>query len=212
RFLAAVSHDLMQPLNAAKLFTSSWLETSGDEESRRLAGHIDRSLTAAEELISDLLDMSRLESGKLTARPRGFALNSLFDTLKVEFGALAEQDGGRFEVVATRLGVHSDPRLLRRILQNFLTNALRYNPGGRILLGLRHCGEGLRIEVWDNGPGIPADKLELVFDEFQRLEHGHRHQQGLGLGLAIAQGLAGILGHRLQVRSWEGKGSVFSVT
>ncbi|ATG75959.1 histidine kinase [Zobellella denitrificans] len=213
RFLAAVSHDLMQPLNAAKLFTSSWLETSGDEESRRLAGHIDRSLTAAEELIGDLLDMSRLESGKLTARPKDFALNSLFDTLKAEFGALAEQDGGRFELVPSRLRVHSDPRLLRRILQNFLTNALRYNPGGRILLGLRHCGEGLRIEVWDNGPGIPADKLGVIFDEFLRLEHGQRHhQQGLGLGLAIAQGLATILGHRLMVRSWEGKGSVFSVT
>jgi signal transduction histidine kinase/PAS domain-containing protein len=213
RFLAAVSHDLMQPLNAAKLFTSSWLETSGDEESRRLAGHIDRSLTAAEELIGDLLDMSRLESGKLTARPKDFALNSLFDTLKAEFGALAEQDGGRFELVPSRLRVHSDPRLLRRILQNFLTNALRYNPGGRILLGLRHCDEGLRIEVWDNGPGIPADKLGVIFDEFLRLEHGQRHhQQGLGLGLAIAQGLATILGHRLMVRSWEGKGSVFSVT
>ncbi|GHA23789.1 hybrid sensor histidine kinase/response regulator [Oceanisphaera arctica] len=218
RFLAAVSHDLMQPLNAAKLFASSWLETSGDDESRRLAGHIDRSLAAAEDLIGDLLDMSRLESGKLTARPGDFALNNLFDTLKAEFGVLAEQDGGRFDVVATGLGVHSDARLLRRILQNFLTNALRYNPGGRILLGLRRCrdaerGDELRIEVWDNGPGIASDKQEVIFDEFMRLEHGQRHhQQGLGLGLAIAQGLAVMLGHRLGVHSTESKGSVFSVT
>ncbi len=212
RFLAAVSHDLMQPLNAAKLFTSSWLETSGDDESRRLAGHIDRSLAAAEDLIGDLLDMSRLESGKLKARPRDFALHGLFDILRAEFGVLVEQDGGRFDVVASRLWVHSDPRLLRRILQNFLTNALRYNPGGRILLGLRRRGEQLCLEVWDQGPGIPADKLESVFDEFMRLEHGQRqHQQGLGLGLAIAQGLAVILGHRLTVRSVEGKGSVFGV-
>ncbi len=212
RFLAAVSHDLMQPLNAAKLFASSWLETSGDEESRRLAGHIDRSLSAAEELISDLLDISRLESGKLTARPTVFALNGLFDTLQAEFGALAEQEGGRFEAVRSRLYVHSDPRLLRRILQNFLTNALRYNPGGRILLGARRQGEQVRIEVWDNGPGIAADKLGVIFDEFLRLEHGARnHQQGLGLGLAIAKGLAGILGHTLDVHSVEGKGSGFCV-
>ncbi|MBM7456427.1 Na+/proline symporter/signal transduction histidine kinase [Oceanisphaera litoralis] len=218
RFLAAVSHDLMQPLNAAKLFTSSWLETSGDDESRRLAGHIDRSLAAAEDLIGDLLDMSRLESGKLTARPGDFALNKLFDTLKAEFGVLAEQDGGRFDVVSTGLGVHSDARLLRRILQNFLTNALRYNPGGRILLGVRRCrdaarGDQVRIEVWDNGPGIAANKQEVIFDEFMRLEHGQRHhQQGLGLGLAIAQGLAVMLDHRLAVDSTEGWGSVFSVT
>lgn len=213
RFLAAVSHDLMQPLNAAKLFASSWLETSSDAESRRLAGHIDRSLAAAEDLISDLLDMSRLESGKLTARPVDFALHNLFDTLQAEFSALAEQDGGRFKVVTSQLGVHSDPRLLRRILQNFLTNALRYNPGGRILLGARRQGDELCLEVWDNGPGIASDKQRAIFDEFMRLEHGQRqHQQGLGLGLAIAQGLATMLGHRLAVRSTEGKGSVFSVT
>ncbi|WP_418139296.1 NahK/ErcS family hybrid sensor histidine kinase/response regulator [Oceanimonas smirnovii] len=212
RFLAAVSHDLMQPLNAAKLFASSWLETSGDEESRRLAGHIDRSLTAAEELIGDLLDMSRLESGKLVPKFQDFPIKELFDTLKAELGVLAEQQGGAFSVVSSRLGVYSDPRLLRRILQNFLTNALRYSNGGHIVLGLRRAGDQVRIEVWDNGPGIPADKLDVIFDEFMRLEPGQRHQQGLGLGLAISQGLAGILGHKLGVHSEEGKGSVFSVT
>ncbi|MGO1246031.1 MAG: hybrid sensor histidine kinase/response regulator [Oceanisphaera sp.] len=213
RFLAAVSHDLMQPLNAAKLFASSWLETSSDNESKRLAGHIDRSLAAAEDLISDLLDMSRLESGKLTAKPFNFALDEVFDTLKAEFGVLAEQAGGRFDVVSSQLGIHSDPRLLRRILQNFLTNAMRYNPGGRTLLGVRRYGDELRLEVWDNGPGIAPDKQQTIFDEFMRLEHGQRHhQQGLGLGLAIAQGLASMLGHRLSLRSVEGQGSVFSVT
>ncbi|MBO1518910.1 hybrid sensor histidine kinase/response regulator [Oceanisphaera pacifica] len=213
RFLAAVSHDLMQPLNAAKLFASSWLETSSDNESKRLAGHIDRSLAAAEDLISDLLDMSRLESGKLTAKPFNFALAEVLDTLQAEFGVLAEQAGGRFDVVSSQLGIHSDPRLLRRILQNFLTNAMRYNSGGRTLLGVRHQGDELRLEVWDDGPGIAADKQQTIFDEFMRLEHGQRHhQQGLGLGLAIAQGLASMLGHRLAVHSVEGKGSMFSVT
>lgn len=213
RFLAAVSHDLMQPLNAAKLFASSWLESSQDEESRRLAGHIDRSLVAAEDLIGDLLDMSRLESGTLTAKPVDFALAELFNTLKAEFDVLIEQDGGRLSLVNSHLGVHSDPRLLRRILQNFLTNALRYNPGGRVVLGARHQGQNLRLEVWDNGPGIAADKQSLIFDEFMRLEHAQRqHQQGLGLGLAIAQGLAVMLGHPLLVSSVEGKGSMFAVT
>lgn len=213
RFLAAVSHDLMQPLNAAKLFASSWLETSSDDDSRRLAGHIDRSLTAAEDLISDLLDMSRLESGKLTAKPIDFALDDLFGTLKAEFDVLVNQEGGHFFVVNSQLAAHSDPRLLRRILQNFLTNALRYNPGGKILLGARRQGSELCLEVWDDGPGIAADKQPMIFDEFMRLEHGQRnHQQGLGLGLAIAQGLARMLGHQLAVRSEEGKGTVFSVT
>ncbi|MFD1007678.1 hybrid sensor histidine kinase/response regulator [Oceanisphaera ostreae] len=213
RFLAAVSHDLMQPLNAAKLFASSWLETSSDSESKRLAGHIDRSLAAAEDLISDLLDMSRLEAGKFTAKPVDFALSNVFDTLQAEFNVLAEQEGGRFSVVTSQIGVHSDPRLLRRILQNFLTNALRYSPGGRILLGARRQGDEVCLEVWDNGPGIAVDKQRAIFDEFMRLEHGQRHhQQGLGLGLAIAQGLATMLGHRLALRSVEGKGSVFSVT
>ncbi|KIQ82756.1 hybrid sensor histidine kinase/response regulator [Aeromonas sp. L_1B5_3] len=214
RFLAAVSHDLTQPLNAAKLFTSSLLEMlPAEEEPARIARHIDDALGATEDLISDLLDISRLEAGKFKAKKLDFALHDLFDNLKAEFGVLAQAGGIHFSVVESKRAVHSDVRLLRRVLQNFLTNAFRYNPGGRVLLGCRRLGSKIRIEVWDNGPGIPPDKQEAIFDEFSRLDHSRTaREQGLGLGLAIARGISLVLGHQLTLQSWPGKGSVFAVT
>lgn len=214
RFLAAVSHDLTQPLNAAKLFTSSLLEMlPAAGEQARIARHIDDALGATEDLITDLLDISRLEAGKFKAKKLDFALRDLFDNLKAEFGVLAQAGGIHFSVVESKHAVHSDVRLLRRVLQNFLTNAFRYNPGGRVLLGCRRIGEKIRIEVWDNGPGIPQDKQEAIFDEFSRLDHSRTaKEQGLGLGLAIARGISQVLGHQLTLQSWPGKGSVFAVT
>lgn len=214
RFLAAVSHDLTQPLNAAKLFTSSLLEMLPDAgEQARIARHIDDALGATEDLITDLLDISRLEAGKFKAKKLDFALRDLLDNLKAEFGVLAQAGGIHFSVVESKHAVHSDVRLLRRVLQNFLTNAFRYNPGGRVLLGCRRMGEKVRIEVWDNGPGIPQDKQEAIFDEFSRLDHSRTaKEQGLGLGLAIARGISQVLGHQLTLQSWPGKGSVFAVT
>ncbi|HDO1310724.1 NahK/ErcS family hybrid sensor histidine kinase/response regulator [Aeromonas veronii] len=214
RFLAAVSHDLTQPLNAAKLFTSSLLEMLPDAgEQARIARHIDDALGATEDLITDLLDISRLEAGKFKAKKLDFALRDLLDNLKAEFGVLAQAGGIHFSVVESKHAVHSDVRLLRRVLQNFLTNAFRYNPGGRVLLGCRRMGEKIRIEVWDNGPGIPQDKQEAIFDEFSRLDHSRTaKEQGLGLGLAIARGISLVLGHQLTLQSWPGKGSVFAVT
>ncbi|MGL4249871.1 MAG: hybrid sensor histidine kinase/response regulator [Aeromonas sp.] len=213
RFLAAVSHDLTQPLNAAKLFTSSLLEMlPAQGEPVRIARHIDDALGATEDLISDLLDISRLEAGKFKAKKLDFALHELFDNLKAEFGVLAQATGIHFSVVESRLAVHSDVRLLRRVLQNFLTNAFRYNPGGRVLLGCRRSGSKIRIEVWDNGPGIPTDKQETIFDEFSRLDHSRTaREQGLGLGLAIARGISLVLGHPLTLQSRPGKGSVFAI-
>lgn len=218
RFLAAVSHDLTQPLNAAKLFTSSLLEMlpqSGEEaaEQVRIARHIDDALGATEDLITDLLDISRLEAGKFKAKKLDFALRDVLDNLKAEFGVLAQAGEIQFSVVDSRLAVYSDVRLLRRVLQNFLTNAFRYNPGGRVLLGCRRLGDKVRIEVWDNGPGIPLDKQETIFDEFSRLDHSRTaREQGLGLGLAIARGISLVLGHQLSLRSWPDAGSVFSIT
>jgi CheY-like chemotaxis protein len=117
-----------------------------------------------------------------------------------------------FHLRGSRLRVDSDIKLLRRVLQNFLTNAFRY-ASGHVLLGVRRCSEGLRLEVWDRGPGIPDDKRAVIFEEFKRLDsHQTRAEKGLGLGLAIADGLCRVLGHKLEVRSWPGKGSVFSVT
>ncbi|MGY3858912.1 hybrid sensor histidine kinase/response regulator [Aeromonas intestinalis] len=220
RFLAAVSHDLTQPLNAAKLFTSSLLEMLPGEqgveqraEQIRIARHIDDALGATEDLITDLLDISRLEAGKFKAKKLDFALRDVFDNLKAEFGVLAQAGDIQFSVVESGLAVHSDVRLLRRVLQNFLTNAFRYNPGGRVLLGCRRLGNKVRIEVWDNGPGIPYDKQETIFDEFSRLDHSRTaREQGLGLGLAIARGISLVLGHQLSLRSWPDVGSVFAIT
>ncbi|MDH0894314.1 MULTISPECIES: PAS domain-containing hybrid sensor histidine kinase/response regulator [unclassified Pseudomonas] len=213
RFLAAVSHDLMQPLNAARLFSASLAhqQEALPREAQELVRHLDSSLRSAEDLITDLLDISRLESGRITPERSHFPLGQLFDALGAEFKVLAHEQGVDFRLVPCRLRIDSDPRLLRRVLQNFLTNAFRY-ARGHVLLGARRDGECLRLEVWDRGPGIPEDKRKVIFEEFKRLDsHQTRAEKGLGLGLAIADGLCRVLEHHLEVRSWPGKGSVFSV-
>jgi signal transduction histidine kinase len=214
RFLAAVGHDLMQPMNAARLFCSALGHQAEDlpAEAVQLVRHMDSALHSAEDLISDLLDISRLENGKVTPTRNCFALQELYGPLGTEFAALAREQGLDFRVRGSTLRVDSDIRLLRRILQNFLTNAFRYAKGP-VLLGVRRQGGQLRLEVWDRGPGIAANKLGVIFEEFQRLDsHQTRAEKGLGLGLAIADGLCRLLGHALAVRSWPGSGSVFSVT
>ncbi|MCL9799644.1 PAS-domain containing protein [Pseudomonas sp. rhizo66] len=214
RFLAAVSHDLMQPLNAARLFSAA-LSHQNDglsSEAQQLVQHLDSSLRSAEDLISDLLDISRLENGKINPDRKPFAVNELFDILGAEFKALAQEQGLTFRVRGSHLRIDSDIKLLRRILQNFLTNAFRYAKGP-VLLGVRRRGGDLCLEVWDRGPGIPKDKQQVIFEEFKRLDsHQTRAEKGLGLGLAIADGLCRVLGHTLRVRSWPGRGSVFSVS
>jgi Na+/proline symporter/signal transduction histidine kinase len=214
RFLAAVSHDLMQPLNAARLFSAalSHQDDGLSSETQKLVQHLDSSLRSAEDLISDLLDISRLENGKINPDRKPFAVNELFDILGAEFKALAQEQGLTFRVRCSHLRIDSDSKLLRRILQNFLTNAFRYAKGP-VLLGVRRRGGELCLEVWDRGPGIPEDKQQVIFEEFKRLDsHQTRAEKGLGLGLAIADGLCRVLGHTLRVRSWPGRGSVFSVS
>lgn len=214
RFLTAVSHDLMQPMNAARLFSASLAHQPNlPAEAQELVRHLDTSLRSAEDLISDLLDLSRLESDRITPEWSSFLLTELLEPLRIEFGALAAEQGVDLRVYGSRLRVRSDIRLLRRVLQNFLTNAFRYAADSRVVLGMRRLPGKVRIEVWDQGPGIPRDKLQTIFEEFQRLDnHRTQAEKGLGLGLAIADGLCRVLGHELAVRSWPGRGSVFSVT
>ncbi|WP_185266848.1 hybrid sensor histidine kinase/response regulator [Halopseudomonas xiamenensis] len=213
RFLTAVSHDLMQPMNAARLFSASLAHQPNlPAEAQELVRHLDTSLRSAEDLISDLLDLSRLESGRITPEWSDLVLTDLIEPLRIEFGALAVERGVDLRVHSSRLRVRSDIRLLRRVLQNFLTNAFRYAGNSRVVLGMRRLPDGVRIEVWDQGPGIPRDKLQTIFEEFKRLDnHRTQAEKGLGLGLAIADGLCRVLGHELSVRSWPGRGSVFSV-
>ncbi|MCL7928460.1 hybrid sensor histidine kinase/response regulator [Halomonas llamarensis] len=215
RFLAAASHDLLQPLNAARLFTSALLHDMQDANHQRTIGHIDNSLQAAEELLGTLLDISKLDAGALTPRRSHFALADIFRPLRAEFDVMADDRGLDLNVVTTKQWVDSDPQMLRRIIQNFLSNALRYTQEGRVLLGCRRHGERLSIEVWDSGPGIPDSKLSEIFQEFRRLDQTSRHKEsekGLGLGLSIADRMSRVLDHPIKVRSWEGRGTVFAVS
>ena len=208
RFLAAIGHDLLQPLHAAHLFADT-LQQRGDGEQRVLALQINSALDSTTDLLTGLLDMSRLEAGGLVPEPRAFPLGDVLEPLVAQFGALARQQGLALRFVPTRAWVHSDPQLLRRVLQNFLANALRYTESGSVLLGVRRQGAALRIEVHDTGPGIDAGQREAIFEEFRRGEDAPG--QGLGLGLAIAQRIAGLLGSAVRLHSQPGRGSVFAI-
>ena len=209
RFLAAVSHDLAQPLNAAHLFVHALSPKLEGTPHREAVANIDGALASAEGLLAGLLDISRLDAGGMEPKPVAFRLGSLLQSLVAEFGVLAGQKGLALHHVPSGAWVRSDPQLLRRVLQNFLGNAVRYTARGRILVGCRRRGESLAIEVWDTGPGIAEADQAAIFEEFRRLDKGG---QGLGLGLAIAERVARLLGHPLGLRSWPGRGTVFSIT
>ena len=211
RFVAAAVHDLLQPLNAARMFASALRGRLVEEESRRIADHVENALTAQDAILNSLLDISRLESGALPTHVRDFALDPLLEALARDSGIVAEGRGLRLERVPTRAVVRSDEALLRRILQNFLSNAIRYTPRGRILLGCRREPGGIRIEVHDQGPGIPESLQAGIFEEFRRLNDGVTHDRGAGLGLAIVERIGRLLGHSIGLRSQLRRGSVFSV-
>jgi PAS domain S-box-containing protein len=208
RFLAAVSHDLAQPLNAAHLFTHALAQRLAHSEYRESVGNIDGALTSAENLLSGLLDISRLDGGRTLAQFEAFPIRDWLNGLAAEFSVVAAERGLELVSVPSRVWVRSDPQLLRRVVQNFLANAVRHTRSGRVLLGCRRRGPKLSIEVWDTGPGIAAADQELIFEEFRRLGHSG---EGLGLGLAIADRIARLLDHRLLVRSRTGHGSMFAI-
>ncbi|MGQ0801619.1 MAG: hybrid sensor histidine kinase/response regulator [Pseudomarimonas sp.] len=209
RFLAAVSHDLAQPLNAARLFAHTLTQQLNETHQRALGSQVEGSLTAAENLLGGLLDISRLDAGGLSPSVAPFAVNDLLAPLTAEFRILAEEKELRFRARGCRHWANTDPQLLRRILQNFLANAVRYTQVGGVLLGVRRRGDRLRIEVWDSGPGIEIADQTIIFEEFRRLRQGG---QGLGLGLSIAERLAHLLGHKIELRSVPGRGSCFAIT
>jgi signal transduction histidine kinase len=213
RFLAAVSHDVLQPINAARLFTSALRDADGEaDEQRRLAERVDASLRDAEELLDGLLDISRLDAGSLKPEIAVFRLDELVASVAAQYAPLAAVRGLRFGVHGGPLAVRSDRRLLRRALQNFVANALRYTKEGRVVIGTRRRGDQVGIEVWDSGPGIPPHHLAQIFDEFRRFDQPSPWgERGLGLGLSICQRVSRMLDHPIGVRSWPGRGSVFSI-
>jgi len=208
KFLAAVSHDLLQPLNAARLFTSALLE----RPSETLVRNVSNSLEDVENLLGTLVDISKLDAGVIKADIAPFALSELLDNLAAEYTELARSEGLQLHFVGCSALVHSDIQLLARILRNLLSNAIRYTYKGRVVLGCRRQHQRVLIQVWDSGMGIAEERLEEIFQEFKRGDVQRPDQdRGLGLGLAIVEKIAGILGHRISVRSWPGQGSMFSV-
>ena len=209
RFLTAVGHDLIQPLHAAQLLTDAMSQHIESEFLDSFLRQIRGALDSTDDLLSGLLDISRLEVGGLVADPRPFALSNVLDPLAQEFSVLAAARGLQFRYVRTRAWVHSDPLLLRRVLQNFLANAIRYTRSGGVLLGVRRQGDTLSIVVHDSGPGIAREQQTLVFEEFQRGDRSNG--QGLGLGLAIARRIADLLHAPLSLHSVIDHGSAFSI-
>jgi Na+/proline symporter/signal transduction histidine kinase len=185
RFLAAASHDLLQPMNAARLFVSilrQQMEDS-DSEQTQLVKRVDRSLTAAEELLSALLDISKLDSGMYQPEPEAIPVADLFEQLRRRFKALAANRNLQLRVRPAEHYIYSDRNLLYRILQNFLANAIRYTEHGGVLLGCRLRGDDLRVTVWDTGVGIEESESEAIFQEFHRLDYAQGlDEKGLGLG------------------------------
>jgi Na+/proline symporter/signal transduction histidine kinase len=212
-YLKACSHDLMQPLEAARLFTSALSSQGNLSESQfRQVKNIDHSLKVANDLLADLGEIARIESGNITAHYTTFSINDLFKDLAQEFSASAEEYDVEFRVVSCKAWITSDRNLLRRILQNLIGNAFRYASPGKVLLGARIIDKQVSIQVLDNGPGIPLEKQEVVFEQFTQLENNPNHtSRGLGLGLNITQSLAQLLGHPLSLKSKEHQGCKFSV-
>lgn len=208
RFLTAIGHDLLQPLHAAQLFTDALVQQV-DGAPRDKARQIRGALDSTGDLLAGLLDMARLEAGGLVPAPRDLPLAEVLEPLASEFGAMAAERGLAFRHVRTGAWTRSDPQLLRRVLQNFLANAVRYTRHGGVLLGVRRDGDGLRIEVRDSGPGIAPAQQAAIFEEFRRGEDAPG--QGLGLGLSIADRIARLLDARIGLRSAPGRGTVFSL-
>src|SRR5580700_1601207 len=215
RFVAAASHDILQPLNAARLYVTSLIErqrqTDNEAEDAGLVQNIDASLEAVEEIFAALLDISRLDTGAMKPETTDFRVDELLQRLDVEFAPLAREKGLALRFMPCALTVRSDRRLLRRLLQNLVSNAIKYTPSGSVLVGCRRRGGKLRIDVYDTGIGIPHGKRRAVFKEFHRLDQGARVARGVGLGLSIVERIARVLDSEVALKSVVGRGSRFSV-
>ncbi|WP_172328612.1 PAS-domain containing protein [Mangrovicoccus sp. HB161399] len=213
RFVAAASHDLLQPLSAAKLFLSS-LEEGGASpvQQRETLQRTRNALVSVETILASLLDISRLDAGLAAVDPAPVPLGLVLNTLADEFEPMARAKGLQLTIVACSATVTSDQIYLRRILQNLIANAVRYTPAGRILVGARRTGDALRVEVWDTGVGIAPEDQQSIFREFHRGSEAADLSEGVGLGLAIVERACALLGHTVALSSEPGRGSVFSVT
>jgi signal transduction histidine kinase/CheY-like chemotaxis protein len=212
RFVAAASHDLLQPLSAAKLFIASLADRHQKPQDQVVLAKAEAALGGAEQIIDALLDISKLDSDEgITFDVRQVALHDVLVPLRDEMEVLAAENGLSLRVVDSDLMVETDPAYLRRIVQNLMANAIRYTETGRVLVGVRRNGGSARIEVWDTGPGIAEEDQQTIFEEFKRLDPKASANEGLGLGLAIVERACTRLGHDLDLWSEPGRGSCFMV-
>lgn len=212
RYLAAASHDLLQPLNAARLLIATLRERPLADPERHWVERSHQALEGAEQLLGDLLDIARLDQDAVRPSRAPLALNTWLPALVAEFEPQARAKGLRLRLRPSAWQVDTDAQLLARILRNLISNACRYTAGGGVLVGTRRRGGRVQLQVWDTGCGIAAHQLQEVFVAFRQLHEGPTaERQGVGLGLAIVERMASVLEHPLTVRSRQGKGSVFSL-
>ena len=212
RFFTAVGHDLLQPLHAARLTLSELADVQQTPDALRLTSNISSALTTIEDLLTSILDLSKLEAGAFVPKVQPIGLNDVFEQLVSASEPLARRKGLQLRWRQTPLAVNSDPLMLRRILQNLLANATRYTDRGGLLLAARRRGSDVSIEVWDTGPGIATTERDHIFEEFQRGAASERSGgAGFGLGLSIVRRMSDALGHPLILKSRVGRGSCFSI-
>ena len=213
RFQAAASHELRQPIHALGLLLATLADRARDQDTAPVLKQIDGAVDAIDSMLNSLLDMSKLDAGVVRPEVGPVDLAVLLERLNDDHQPIARLTGNRLRVRRAHGVVLTDAAMLQRILANLVSNALRYTVDGRVLVGARRRGRTIRIEVYDNGPGIPSDALGDIFLEFHQLGNPERdRRKGLGLGLAIVKRLADLLGHGIEVRSTVGRGSRFSVT
>ena len=212
RFLAAASHDLRQPLNSAVLFLESIVEESMIESDRELLRRARLALAALNNLLGTLLDVARLDSGGIEPQPVDWPVSALLERLGPEFQAVARSAGVDLRFKRSRSWIRTDVRLLETVLRNFISNAIRYTPEGRILVGCRHRHDGLMLCVYDTGIGIERKHLDAIFEPYYQVQgSGRPDTVGIGLGLSIVSRIAQMLSLGRIVRSQPGKGSLFAV-
>ncbi|MFL0810658.1 MAG: PAS-domain containing protein [Agarilytica sp.] len=210
-FLAAAGHDLIQPLNAAKLFATALTQKVNDPEIKQLIDNLDLSLHSADAIISELLAIAKLDSGEMRVNPNTFCIGDLINSLKKEFTIIANKKELELHTVYCSLAVNTDEKLLKRVLQNLISNAIRYTDSGTVLIGCRRVKSNIEVEVLDQGKGIPESEIDEIFKEFHRIDK-NVHDGGLGLGLATVRRLCELLKIKISVSSEEGQGSIFKVT
>jgi PAS domain S-box-containing protein len=211
RFLAAASHDLRQPLQTIGLLLGVLEKRIADAETRGTLLRLDDAVAHMTELVDTLLDINHIESGGIKVEVAELSVGALISRAADDYTPLAAAKGIELRLIRSSAMVRSDRRLLARVIGNLVSNAIKYTDKGKVVIGCRRRGSALRIEIWDSGIGIPPDSIDAVFDEFYRVDHADASKFGLGLGLYIVKRFVELLGHKIEVRSVPGKGTMFAV-